>query len=1116
MVNKKDTTTMLPALKLFAESLTAKFDAHAPGEDEDQLKPPVDALLKAFGDASDIEIVAKGESKLDGRLGRPDFAILADKLPVGHVELKAPGKGANPKTFKGHDQKQWKRFKQLPNLIYTDGTEWALYREGQLIGKRVRFTGDAHTDAATAVEEDDAKAFFHLLAEFSAWKPIVPKSPRKLAEFLAPYCRWIRSEVLDALEDTNSPIQDLKKTIKDLLFPEADDDQFADSYAQTVIFALLLARIEGANCLDLNASIEKLASSHSLLSRSLEFLTDREAQKEIATSLSMAQRVINEVSPTALAPKKDQPDPWLYFYEHFLAEYDPKLRKDAGAYYTPVQVVRAQVRLIDEILTDKLGHEMGFVDPGVITLDPAVGTGTYLLGIIEHALARVRKEEGDGAVRGAARLLSRNLHGFEWLVGPYSVAQLRFTQAITEHGSSLPADGPGIYLTNTLESPHTNPPAPPLFHKPIAREHERALKVKDAENVLVILGNPPYDRHAKHVPGVNDAITGGWVRHGDKTDQTTAAKQKPILEDFIAPARDAGHGVHIKNLYNLYTYFLRWSLWKIFEHKTATGPGVLSFITAASYLDGGAFSGIREHMRRVCDHIDIIDLGGEGRGTRQDDNVFAIKTPVCICVAYRTKQANRDLPATVRYTRIEGSRDEKINTLEAVHSANDLKWQDVTSGWQDAFMPESTGKFTKWPSLTDIFPWQNNGVKAGRTWVVSPDKESLTEKLKQLLIADISDKAKFFKNSPTGCNISDSPLQLPPNRERLNSIETLKSHFSESVTLAPYSYRSFDRQYVVADARFLDRAGPSLWLARSNKQIYLTSLFSTSLGEGPGTVACSEIPDLDCFRGSYGAKAVIPLYRNATATIPNLLPGLIDYLSERYPIDITPEDIAGYVYGILAQPAYTKRFADELERREVRIPWTADAELFEKVATFGRRLIWLQTYGERCIPEGEKKGVTPKGEARCTVAVPDSEADYPETFEYDADKQELRVGSGVFAPVASNVWKFNVSGLNVVRSWLGYRMKVRSGKKSSPLDEIRPQTWTHTFTRELLELLWVLEETLAGYPEQQSLLEDVLAGELLPADTFPEVPNEARKSPSVPKPKKTKQSAMDFLDTDAD
>lgn len=1076
------------SLQDFAGQLTAKFSAMAAGEPEDQLKPPVDNLFATYGKIISRNIVLKGESGLKDRLGRPDFAAHSDTLPIGYVELKAPGKGANPELFKGHDREQWNRFKNVPNLIYTDGNEWALYQNGELAGRRIRLEGDVRTDGKDAVSQSNAQDLFQLFAEFTSWSPIVPKNPKELAAFLAPFCRLIREEVLDSLKDAASPMHILKRDIKALLFPDANDQQFADAYAQTVMFALLLGQMEGANVLDLRNTYDTLEHHHSLLSRSLEFLTDKEARKEISASLSMTQRIIHEVSSQLLTSTSATKDPWLFFYEDFLASYDPKLRKESGVYFTPLEVVRCQVRLIDEILRDHLGRKMGFVEAGVATLDPAVGTGTYLLGIIEHALSRVEEEEGSGAIKGGARALFHNLHGFEWMVGPYAVAQLRFSQALTKRGISLPATGPGIYLTNTLESPHTQPPAPPLFHKPIAREHERALKIKDAEHILVCLGNPPYGRHEAS-SAENQAFTGGWVRYGDKNNPSV----KPIMEDFLDPARKAGHGVHLKNLYNLYVYFIRWSLWKVFEHKTATGPGILTFITASSYLDGDAFVGVREHMRRVCDYIDIIDLGGEGRGTRKEENVFAIQTPVAIFIGWRKAKPDSDTPAVVRYTRIEGTRDEKLNVLNTVKSSNDLSWQTISRGWQDAFLPFSIKQFNKWALLTDLFPWQNNGVQCKRTWPIAPTKELLDIRWNAMLTSD--DRAKAMKESGDR-TITLSLPDFLDDKKLLPAIKTL-SRQETLHSIVRYAYRSFDKQYLLADNRLISRPRPPLWQTHSTKQIYLNGLFSIPLGNGAAVVACADIPDLDFFRGSYGAKAVLPLYRDAECTQPNILPGLLEVLEKEYGKAITPEDFASYVYGLIAQPEYTSRFADELTSREVRVPFTKDGKLFAKVADFGKELIWLHTYGERLHDAKHSKGKIPHGSARCTKAVSDREDKYPNEFHYTDTTKTLHVGDGEFTPVSPDIWEFEVSGLKVVQSWLGYRMKDRSGKKSSPLDDIRPRVWIREFNTELLELLWVLEKTVEGYPKQKQLLYAVLESELFKADQLPEVPETAREAPKV-------------------
>lgn len=120
---------------------------------------------------------------------------------------------------------------------------------------------------------------------------------------------------------------------------------------------------------------------------------------------------------------------------------------------------------------------------------------------------------------------------------------------------------------------------------------------------------------------------------------------------------------------------------------------------------------------------------------------------------------------------------------------------------------------------------------------------------------------------------------------------------------------------------------------------------------------------------------------------------------------------------------------------------------------------------------------------------------YPETFEYNDTARTLRVGEGEFRPVAREVFEFEVSGLKVVQSWLKYRMKKGAGKKSSPLDDIRPERWTSQFTTELLELLWVLEATVESYPEQAKLLKAILASPCFGVDDLPPVPEEARKPP---------------------
>jgi hypothetical protein len=1102
-MEKPELAAILAALRKFADAVTAKMSTLTAGEPEDQLRGPFEVFMVEVGKALAIKVVCTGETRLANRMGKPDYAVHAGKLLAGYVELKKPGLGANPNRFTGHPAQQWRRFQSIPNLIYCDGNDWGLYHSGESARPIVRLSGDVASDGKKGVTDKDAAPILGLLTDFLSWQPIIPKKVKDLAGLLAPLCRMLRDDVTDALKDPASPLVQLARDWRQLLFPDADDERFADAYAQTVTFALLLARSEGADPLDLASAEKALAADHSLLSRALQVLTDPNAQAEISASLNLLIRVVGEVPRDVLRAADGKKDPWLFFYEDFLAAYDPKLRKDAGAYYTPVEVVRAQVRLIDDLLTNKLGKALGFANPGVITLDPAAGTGTYLLGVIDHALGKVEAQQGAGAVPGQASALATNIYGFEIMVGPFAVSELRASRALANRGAKLPAGGSHVYLTDTLEGPNTPPPALPFYLKPIAEQHAKALKVKAAVPVIVCLGNPPYDR-TQAVDETNKARTGHWVRWGDDGKGAGA-----IFKDFLDPAIAAGHGVRVHNLYNLYVYFWRWALWKVFEAKTTAGPGVASFISASSYMDGDAFCGMREHMRRLCDEIWILDLGGEGRGTRKSENVFAIQTPVAIAVAVRYGKAKKDTPAKVHYAAIvDGTRDEKLKALDAVADFASLTWQDCPGDWHAPFRPAGAGAYFDWPLLTDLFPWQQGGVKAGRTWVMAPSADVLEERWRVLCHADKNKRAALFKDSPTGHKATDAPSQLPPRGGKLKPIADVPRN-APLPDVVRYAYRSFDRQYAFADARVLDRAGPSLWAAHGEGQVYLTTLLNHPLGGGPALTAAAEIPDLHHFRGSYGAKEVMPLYRDAEGREANILPGLLDVLAKAYGRKLTVEDFLAYVYGVLAQPAFTGRYRDEVAkldsegRRQICVPVTKDAALFAQVADAGAKLLWLHTYGQRFVPKGRHSGQVPKGAAKCKKAVPSGATDYPEKYKYNDAARTLHVGAGEFAPVASEVYEFEVSGLKVVQSWLGYRMKKPKGKKSSPLDEITPATlggWPSEFTTELLELLWVLEATVAEYPAQAKLLSAVVKGQCFVADELPPIPDGVRKPPKRPGP----------------
>lgn len=253
---------------------------------------------------------------------------------------------------------------------------------------------------------------------------------------------------------------------------------------------------------------------------------------------------------------------------------------------------------------------------------------------------------------------------------------------------------------------------------------------------------------------------------------------------------------------------------------------------------------------------------------------------------------------------------------------------------------------------------------------------------------------------------------------------------------------------------------------------------------------------------------MIPLWRDAAATEPNVAGGLLDLLSEAYDAPVSPEDLFAYAYALLASPAYVESFSEELTIPGPRLPLTRDADLFRRGAELGRALIRLHTYGERFGVPGEKLRV-PRGQVRYEKAIPDTPAGYPESFDYDPETCTLRVGEGEFHPVSAEVWEYSVSGLRPVRSWLAYRMKDPAGRTSSPLDEIRPERWTEEMTRELLELLWTLEATIALQPDLADLLDRVVSSPTFADADLPEPTPEERKPP-----KPEKEAVQQELTTD--
>lgn len=1078
---------------------------------EDQLKTPISNFLTEVASSLPGQFtIATEHRQVEGDVVdgvRLDMAIKRGRGQlIGHVELKAPSKSANPYRKSGwtkHDKDQWKRLGHHPNLVYTNGWEWALLRHG-LDRPLVHIMLNPSSDGSIPAEQVDSVR--ELLDQFLSWKPLAPRSPKVLADQLAPLTSFLRDSVISVLNESlkkNTGLPALYQKWRTDLIPGATPKDFADSFAQTFTYALLLARIESDHddeTFNASAVTESLLrNGHKLIGSVLELMAQPANRREVEGAVGLLEATIGAVDARKLSAKTD---PWLYFYEDFLSSYDPRMRNDAGVYYTPVEVVRFQVRLLDEILNTRFGRQRGLGAEDVNILDPAVGTGAYPLAVAEHVLDTSPSPQAD------ARSLAQRLFGFELLVGPYSVAHLRLTQMLEQTGVELGRDGVQVYLTNTLTDPGdiSDDYQQISFweiEQNLNEETRKAGLVKNQRTrIRAILGNPPYDRGSRL-----KTLGTGSERFPNVILQEVDGNP-PLLDDFINPLKKIGAGGQAKNLYNSYVYFIRWAIWKACEqHKDEAG--VVSFITSSSYLRGPGFAGMREYMRRVFDELWIVDLGGEGRGARQEENVFNIQTPVAIFFGIQRERTSTGAvrkhsdrirsKARVHYARVHGTAKEKLAALQDLKSPDKSETWSVlkTDDWHSKFVPDTAAGLAEFVPLDWILPWAHSGVQFKRLWPIGVATEAL-EKRWHILSNDCDHLSANFRET--------SQKTIHAKGIRFLDGAELKAFAEDSTPVEPvrYGYRSFDRQFVYPDSRICDRPRPQLWDSYSPHQLYFATLTSTSLSGGPALTVSPYVPDLDFFRGSYGAKNIHPLYRTATREHPNISGTLLEALSNAYGILVTAEDIAAYAFGLLGTGAYTSKFQAELEESTARVPITADLNLFKKVAAFGRALIFEQTWGERGSELSEfGQPIRSRFKGQAVIESETPPTPYPADWSYDRESRTLTIGeNGVFTDVNPEVMDYHVSGMNVVSSWLGYRMAIPAGKSSSPLDQIQPERWS--FDRELLELLWQLEFFVQSEAEGAELLQEVVTGGLIPVTELgPPLVTEMKAPPRKPRNQET-------------
>ena len=673
----------------------AKEVLNGPGEPEAALSQPVTRLICEYGrEVLGLTTVLHEEVREDAGTVRPDYGVRVNGLMSGHIELKRPGTSLDPATYSksSHNGRQWQRLMNLPNLLHTNGSEWRLWRYGELISEPVHLhTASLATHSGKLAAPQSLAA---LLNSFLTWNPTPITSVGRLVDTIAPLAVMLREEVLESLKadrryakahniDENlRPFVGLRRDWRASLYPRATDEEFADGFAQTVVFALVVGLSEGVDLsgLKIPEIAQKLQAKHTLLGRALDLLTEHIAESTVGLAIETIVRALSATNWGSIAQGRQ--DVYLHLYEHFLSAYNPERRRLTGSYYTPVEVVDAMTQLTDEALKKYLKTPKGLSADSVAVIDPAMGTGTYPLSVLRR-VANDAQKYGEGAVGDAVTAAAGRLYGIEIQSGPFSVAELRLTQAVRDMGGTLPEKGLNLYVADTLEDPKSGSSRQLSYTlQLIAEQRQQANRVKLETPIQVCIGNPPYKDKAEGM--------GGWIENGD------APKLPTPLDDF----RLKGNGRNEYVLKNLYVYFWRWAMWKVFESTPQSSHGVVCFITATGYLNGPGFKGMREWIRRNTSHGWIINLTPEGKRPPPETAVFSIDTEVAIALFVRDKANDPEVPAEIKYTEFHGTREQKFEALDELR-LDKYPFQTAGNGWTDGFVPAAGQEWLDFPALND-------------------------------------------------------------------------------------------------------------------------------------------------------------------------------------------------------------------------------------------------------------------------------------------------------------------------------------------------------------------------------------------------------------------------------
>ncbi|EAH8562304.1 DNA methyltransferase [Campylobacter jejuni] len=986
-------------------------------------------LLQAIKDNQDkqnkISIKQEPNNDKEGR-GAPDFLITKDFLTLGYIENKRVN--ANLDNIITSDQ-ILKYTKLSPNIILTDYLRFILLslndKNEIIICKEVKICSLDEIKSIVknqSLLDTKTQELNELFSIFFSKIPNPINSALDFANHLSLRTRILKDELL--LSSKNETLLSLFNTFKETLYKELSYEEFCDSFAQTLTYSLFLAKLNNdtAKEIDLNNAKKFIPKSFPLIRSMSGFLDDSfENLENIKWLLEEIINIINHIDITSIikelnkTSEKDlfnrsilstHKDPYLHFYETFLASYDPKLREVRGVYYTPAPVVIFIINAIDEALKQDFNHKKGLseaLDKNITLLDFATGTGTFLLEAFRKALEPISKN----SVNYNPKVLIDKFCGFEFLIAPYTIAHLKISQSFKEEFNSPLNDDESlkIALTNTLYfksiSKEQNDQNTLFTLIDLTREFKKAQKIKE-EQILIITGNPPYSGASSNKGLYEDEIKISYGLEPSKANLNNEqkkwissyfkekSKQNTSTFKAIYEKHKLENEKNPKVMLDDYVKFIRFAQSKIDSQES----GIFAFISNNSFLDNPTFRGMRYSLMQSFDKIYILNLHGDTRKKEKapdgskDDNVFDIMQGVSINIFI--KQNSKAKNTNIYYHDLYGKRKDKYEFLYE-NDLNSIKWTLVKNN--EPFY---------------LFLPQNNDL--------------LEEYNKGISVKDI------FMLSSVGIASSKDAILISTNNKKLEQqVYNFYNEFDKKY-IKEIAYKPFDTQKIYYDIKKVERPRIDImehFLGYEN--IGLIYDRGTNLKEISNLFISSKVID----KHLVGANSYVsPLYlypttrskkflkkenpnfneENFTSKIENFKESFRTFIDELYKEKFSPQNILGYIYAVLFHKIYREKYLDFLKIDFPKIPFTKDKNTFKNLSKLGLKLVNLHllkndeldfNVGEALFKDIKNKNFK------------------IQKIKYNKDIKELFINESLyFNKVSPEIYEFKIGGYAVLDKYL--------------------------------------------------------------------------------------------------